>query len=158
MKEVVMELVPVILIGTLAYTAVIFLKNLSAQQWRSAVTQVVAWLAGIGAMLVLAETQFAGGITVGGVPADRLEFWSKVFVGVLAASLLSTVHELKKAFDRTDTAAVPDWFEPEAEATLRSHLTVPAHFATAEELATARRQVRANGPTSTPAAPTPKHG
>lgn len=145
-----MEFVPIMALGTLAFTFVIFLKNVSAQQWRSAITQVIAWVAGICGVFLMAATDFAGGITVGGTPMDKLGLWSKVFVGILAASLLSALNELKKALDSTDTAVVPDWFEPKAEASAHAHLTVPSQLISQTEIEEARRQVRAAG-TSTPA-------
>jgi hypothetical protein len=147
-----MEFVPILALGTLVFTFVIFLKNLTAQQWRSAITQAIAWVAGIAGVLIMAATQFAGGISIGNVAMDKLDFWSKVFVGLLAASLLSTLNEFKKAIDRTDTAVVPDWFEPRTAAAARTHLTLPAQIATAEAVEEARRQViGSQGPAQTPA-------
>jgi hypothetical protein len=142
-----MEFVPILALGTLVFTVVIFLKNLTAQQWRPAVTQLIAWLAGIVAMFVMAAMQFASGITVGSTTMDKLDFGSKVFVGLLAASLLSTLNEFKKALDRTDSAVVPEWFEPKADAAAQGHLHSPGHLLTPEEVEQARRQVRS---TATP--------
>lgn len=139
-----MEFAPIVALGTLVYTFVIFLKNLSAQQWRPVLTQVIAWLAGIGGIFIMAATQFADGISVGDATLAGLDFWSKLVVGLLATSLLSTLHEFKKAIDRTDTAAVPDWFEPKAEATRRAHLVVPSYIATPDAIDSARRQVAAS--------------
>lgn len=140
-EGLVMDFVPIIALGTLVYMFVIFLKNLSAQQWRSAATIVIAWLVGIGGVFLMAATQFADGISIGGHAMDTLSFWSKVLVGLLTTSLLGAAHEFKKAIDRTDTAVVPEWFEPKAEADLRAHLVLPSHVATPEEMATARQQV-----------------
>ena len=142
-----MEFVPIVALGTLVYMFVIVLKNLSAQQWRPVATQVIAWLAGIGGIFLMARTQFAGGISIGDLTLDRLDFWSKVFVGLLATSLLSSLHEVKKAIDRTDTAVVPDWFEDKDVATARAHLVLPTSIATPEAVEAARRQVTtAHGP------------
>ena len=136
-----MDIFLILALGTLIYTVVIFLKSLSAQQWGSAITQAVAWLAGIGGMFLLAATQFAGGISIGGIALDTLDFWPTVLLGLMAASLLSTLHEFKKAIDRTDTAAVPDWFEPKAEATKRAHLMLPDSIATPAAVSDARKTV-----------------
>jgi hypothetical protein len=72
-----------------------------------------------------------------------------VLLGVMAASVLSMLHEFKKAIDRTDTAAVPEWFEPKAEATERTHLVLPASIATPAAVNDARLTVTSgNTPTS----------
>ncbi len=138
-----MEFVPILALGTLVFTFVLFLKNLSAQQWRSAITQVVAWVAGIAGVFMMAATQFASGITIGDTTIDRLSFWSKVVVGLLATSLLSTANEFKKAIDRSETAAAPDWFENKDEAAARTHFVLPSHVATDEEVEAARQRVEA---------------
>lgn len=136
-----MEVMLVLALGPLVYTFVIFVKNLTAQQWKPAITQAIAWLAGIGAVLMMAAAQFAGGISIGNTTLDKLDFWPKVLVGVLVASVVSMLHEFKKAIDRTDTAVVPDWFEPKAEATKRTHMVLPESIATPEAIEQARLTV-----------------
>lgn len=140
-----MAFVPILALGTLVFTFVIFLKNVTAQQWRSAVTQLIAWVAGIAGVFLMAATEFASGITIGSTTMDKLGFWSKVIVGLLATSLLSTLNELKKALDTTDTAVVPDWFESKADATAHAHLKIPSRLVSREEVEEARRQVHAAG-------------
>lgn len=135
--------------GALVYTFVIFLKNLSAQQWGPAATQLITWLAGIGGMFVLAQTQFATGISVGGVALDRLDFWPTVMLGLMAAAPMSLLHEFKKAIDRSDTAAVPEWFEAKAEAAKRAHLVLPPTIATPAAVDEARKTVASSQPPST---------
>ena len=136
-----MEFVPILALGTLVFTLVIFLKNLTARQWRPVVTLLVAWAAGIIGVFLMAATQFAGGINVGDVPLDRLDFWSKVLLGLVATSLLSSANEFKKAIDRTDTAVVPDWFDAKNVTEAQKSITLPADIATAEAMADARQQV-----------------
>lgn len=136
-----MEFVPILALGTFVFTLVIFLKNLSARQWRSVVTQLVAWAAGVVGVFLMAATQFAGGISVGNMSLDRLDFWSKFLLGLLATSLLSSANEFKKAIDRTDTAVVPDWFDAKNMTQAQKSLTLPADIATAEAMDEARRQV-----------------
>ncbi len=139
-----MTFIPIMALGALVFTVVIFLKNATALQYRSVATQLVAWATGIAGVFLLAATEFARGITVGDMALDRLGFWSKVFVGLMTASLVSTLNEFKKAIDRTDTAVVPDWFEPEAQASARAHLMLPTQIATAEAVEQARQIVAAS--------------
>lgn len=138
-----MEFVPVLALGALVFVLVVFLKNLTAGRWGSAITQLVAWGAGIGAVFVLAETSFAGGIGIGDQNLADVSAWSKVFVGLLVASLLSAFNELKKAIDRSDSAAVPDWFGGRfgGKATTALPPRLPADVATPQAVADAKRQV-----------------
>jgi hypothetical protein len=120
------EFIPMLALGALVFTVVMFLKNLSAQQWRPAATQIVAWACGVAGVFVMAATQFAGGISVGSLMLDQLDGWSKVLIGLFAASMISIVNEFKKAIDRNDTAAVPEWFEAKEEAIAHTHIMLPA--------------------------------
>lgn len=143
-----MELILILALGALVYAVVILVKNLTARQWGPALTQAIAWLAGIGGVFMMAAAQFAGGITIGNTTLDNLGFWPKVLLGLLVASLMSLLHEFKKAIDRADTAAVPDWFEPKAAAMKRTHLVLPETIATPEAVDAARHTVVSSRTTS----------
>ncbi|GAA4607357.1 hypothetical protein GCM10023107_81050 [Actinoplanes octamycinicus] len=148
-----MEFVPVLALGTLVFTLVLFLKNLSARQWGSVVTQLIAWAAGIGGVFLMASTSFAAGITIGDQSLDALSVWSKVLIGLLATSLLSVGNEFKKAIDRSDSAAAPAWFGGRFGGGASSPPQSLAGVATPEAVADAQRQVagsrstaKGNGP------------
>lgn len=102
-----MPLVPLVALGTIVFSFVNFLKFVSGKQWNAALTQVIAWCAGIAGIFLMAETQFASGISVGDTRLDVLDGASKLVLGLVATSLLSTVNEIKKAIDNTDSAATP---------------------------------------------------
>jgi hypothetical protein len=144
-REVVdpMEFVPILALGTLVFMLVVFLKNLTAKQWGSVVTQLVAWGAGIGGIFLMAETTFASGISIGDQNLADLPFWSKVLVGLLATSVLSVGNEFKKAIDRSDSAMVPDWFAGrfDGAAATSPPPRLPGHVATPAVVAEAKRQV-----------------
>ncbi len=99
--------VPLVALGTLVFTFVNFLKFLSGRDWNAAITQAVAWVAGIVAIVLVAHTDFGNSITIAGHYLDNLNIASQVFLGLMATSLLSTANEFKKAFDHTDSAATP---------------------------------------------------
>lgn len=125
-----MAIVPIVLLGTLVFTAVNFLKFLAARAWRPAVTQALAWGCGVAAVFVMGATAFASGIMIGSQSLDALPGWSKVLVGVLAASMISALNEVKKAIDRRDSARMPEWFmqEEPRPAAAAPEVHVPAEW------------------------------
>jgi hypothetical protein len=91
-------------VGTLVFTFVNFLTYVRSKNVNGVVTQAIAWVAGILAILIAAHTQFAPDITFGNHVLSKLDWQSQVFLGLIATSILSTVNEVKKAIDNKDTA------------------------------------------------------
>jgi hypothetical protein len=102
-----MSITPLVALGTLVFTFVNFLRFLTARNWSSVLTQLIAWAAGIAGVFLMRATDFAPGITFGDKSLDKVGFWSALLLGLLATSLLSTVNEVKKALDNNDSAKVP---------------------------------------------------
>jgi hypothetical protein len=102
-----MTVTPIVLLGTLVFTFVNFLRFLVGRDWSSVLTQLIAWGAGVAAVFLVKETPFAHGVTIANMPMDKMGFWSSLVVGLMATSLLSTVNEVKKALDANDSAKVP---------------------------------------------------
>ena len=124
-----MAVVPIVALGTLVFTLVNFLKFLSARDWKAVASQLIAWGAGVGGIFLMGATQFASGVSVGDTSLDKLSGWSKLLVGLMATSILSTVNELKKAIDSRDTAKMPSWFERKpAPAAPTTDLQVPQEW------------------------------
>ncbi len=71
------------------------------------VSQLVVWAAGVGAVLIGAQTQWADHIQVGAVTLGSLNFWSQVFVGLTLASAASFAQDTLAAVDSSRTSAVP---------------------------------------------------
>ncbi len=82
-----MEFAPLAFLGALVYKFVDFLKFVKAKDWNAAGTQLVAWVAGIVAITLFANSDFAAGIDLGGRSLDSLNFVSQVIVGLSATSL-----------------------------------------------------------------------
>jgi hypothetical protein len=99
-----MSLTPLVAVGTLVFTFVNFLTYLRSSNWNGAVTQLIAWVAGIAGVIIAAHTQFASQITFGSQKLSSMSWPTQVFLGLIATSLLSTVNEIKKAIDSTDSA------------------------------------------------------
>ena len=93
---------------TLVFTFVNFLKYLRARNGSAVLTQLIAWLAGIGGIALVAHTQFATDIVFGKHTLATLNGTSQLFLGLIATSILSTVNEVKKAIDNGDSAKTPN--------------------------------------------------
>lgn len=105
-----MSLVPLTALGTLIFAFVNFLKYLTARNWNGAITQGIAWVAGIVGIVLFAHTAFAAAVTFGGVPLQSMGIASQIFIGLMATSILSTLNEGYKALDTTQTAEKPKLF------------------------------------------------
>jgi uncharacterized membrane protein len=99
--------VPVLVLGSLVGKFVDFLKYLSKRDWNGVVTQLIAWAAGVGGVLLMAQTQFADGVDIGGTKLSALNTPSQILLGLMATSLLSVVYDVKKAVDSQDSAKMP---------------------------------------------------
>ena len=81
-----MEFVPLLAIGALAKKIVDLIKAVRTGDWNGALTLLVVGLAGVAAVLIAAQTEWAGALQFGGVVLADLGFWSIVFLGVSVAS------------------------------------------------------------------------
>lgn len=84
-----------------------FLKFARARDTNGVLTQVIAWSAGVIGVFLFAETDFARGVSLGGVALAEASGATKVFAGLMAISLLSKVYDFQKSFDNTQTSATP---------------------------------------------------
>jgi|GEM_PF-1726568 len=100
-----MSFAPLVAVGTLVFTFVNFLTYIKSKNWNGIVTQVIAWVAGIAGIVLAAHTQFASTVTFGSATLSRMDAATQIFLGLIATSILSTVNELKKAIDNSDSAA-----------------------------------------------------
>jgi hypothetical protein len=118
-------------LGTVVFTSVLLIRNASAvyrlstptysalpgaanskKQSTSAIaTQLLAWATGVFAVYVLDwvgfRSAFSLGTGTGAKDIVTLATMQKVVIGLMAASTLSTVNEVKKALDNTDSARAP---------------------------------------------------
>lgn len=101
---------PILVLGSLVFTFINFLKSCTNKNWSAATTQGIAWLSGIIAVFLAAQTDWAGGIVFGDRSLAAMNNASLVLVGLMASSLLGVVNEVKKALDNTDSARQPELF------------------------------------------------
>ncbi|MCK9895757.1 hypothetical protein [Frankia sp. AgB32] len=99
-----MSFAPLVAVGTLVFTFVNFLTYVRARRWNGVLTQVIAWVAGIGAIMLAARTDFASEVSFGTSNLKEMDIETQVFLGLIATSILSTVNEFKKAIDNSDSA------------------------------------------------------
>lgn len=102
-----MEFVPVLALVLLVKKILDFLRYATNGNINGVVTQLISWLAGIGAVVLVAQTDWASGINVGDATLSTLNFWSLLFVGLTISSGASVVHDVTKAVDGSDSAKIP---------------------------------------------------
>ena len=93
------------LVDTLRLAAGAVRKELGAASGLA--TQVAAFVAGIVAVLLFSASDLGDGLELGGVVLGEADVWSKAILGLLAASVGSTVTDVIKGVDASQTAAVP---------------------------------------------------
>lgn len=102
-----MDFVPFAAAGVLIIKLIDFIRYASARDINAVVTQLAVWIAGVLGVMLLANTAWARGLTVAGVPLSALGFWSQVFYGMSLSSTGSIVNDFKKAIDNSNSAFVP---------------------------------------------------
>lgn len=114
------EAMDIILFATLIWQVIDFARELAnfGSERSSVVTQLSAWLVGIAAVALGAHADVTAGITFPGtgLPLGQLDFGSVVLVGLMAASLASSLVDTKQALDRGDTARKPALLGPKRTA------------------------------------------
>ena len=90
-----------------SHTIVNLVRYARDTDWSSVWSQVLAWLAGIVATLVVAHTALANAFSFGTKDLAQIGFGSQVLVGLAAASTISIVYQFKKAVDSGKNAVVP---------------------------------------------------
>ena len=91
-------------LAALVFSGVNFLKFLTNRQVKPAVTQAVAWLSGIG---IVWMADASDGLPFIDFVPDQTNFWGKVLLGASIGGTASAIESVKRAIDRTDSAAMP---------------------------------------------------
>lgn len=102
-----MEFVPFVVLLALVKKIVDFFKMASGGDMNGAVTQLVAWGAGVAAVMLFAQSDWADGIQVADHALSTLNAWSQFIVGMTIASSAGVVTDTIKAIDNTDSAGFP---------------------------------------------------
>lgn len=102
-----MEFVPLLAAAALVWKIVDFLKYLRTGDVNGVFTQLSVWVAGVAVVLLLANTDWADGITVGDTILGALNGASLVLLGLSVGSTSSVLYDTKAAIDGSDTAVKP---------------------------------------------------
>lgn len=104
-----MDFVPIVAALALASKVVDFIKYLANfSEYRSSiVAQLSVWVAGVTVVFLLAESDFANGVTVADLTLSGLNAFSLILFGLSLGSTGSVVYDFKKARDNTDSAETP---------------------------------------------------
>jgi hypothetical protein len=107
---------PIVVVGSLVIAFVNFTRSASGKDWSACATQLLAWAAGIAAVMLAAQTDIADGVAVlGGIPLSTANAWSQVLVGLTAASAGGVFVNLTKALDNSDSATFPKLLAPKGQ-------------------------------------------
>lgn len=99
---------PIVALGSLVIAFTNVMRMVSGKEWSGVATQLLAWAAGIGAVMLTAQTNIADAIPIiGGSALSHANIASQILVGLMAASTGGVVVNLTKAIDGTDTARFP---------------------------------------------------
>lgn len=102
-----MDFVPVVVLGALVFKFVDFLKLVHAKDWNATVTQLTVWASGVGAVVLVAQTDFASAVPIGEFTLATLNGWSLIVAGLSTASTASVGYDVKRALDSADSAKMP---------------------------------------------------
>jgi EamA domain-containing membrane protein RarD len=96
-----------LIFGALILKLVDFFKYLKNGDANGIISMVMTWIAGIVAVFLILQTQWADEIKLGAESLDKLNFGSKLVLGLVASAIASYLYDVKKAVDNTDTASTP---------------------------------------------------
>jgi hypothetical protein len=89
------------------YLLAAFKSGTRAEGLNGLLTLILTSLAGVAAVFVFKDTQWAQDITIGKVNLADLSAGSSIVFGLVASSFGSVLYDFKKAVDNTDTAKTP---------------------------------------------------
>lgn len=96
-----------VLLSSVVYVLMNFVKSISAGSWRSVITQLLVFVVGVFAITLAAHSTYASGITLAGQNLKSTNFASQVLLGLVVGSFASVGNDAKRAFDNSDSASSP---------------------------------------------------
>jgi hypothetical protein len=77
-------------------------------------TILASMVIGVLAVMIAARSDFASGISLGGVSLADANFWSQLFIGLTVASAAGVITDFFKSLNQSETAEAPP-LVPESE-------------------------------------------
>jgi hypothetical protein len=100
-----------VLLASLLWKVVSFVKSLTNRSsWDPVVTQLIAWIVGVGLAVLAAQASASAGMEVWGTTLGELDGWSLVLLGLTLSSVGGVGVEIKKALDGAQDASQPTLF------------------------------------------------
>jgi purine-cytosine permease-like protein len=101
------EFVPLVALGLVVKTTVDILRYLRGRDWNGAATLLIAWVGGLAAAALFAQTDFADSIVVGDQSLGALNAASLVVFGLVLGSVGANANELFGAIDQHRNTSKP---------------------------------------------------
>lgn len=95
-----MEFVPIAVFAALLWKLNDFFNAANERHWNDVRKQAVAWVSGVIAAFLVAQTQFAEGVEVWNTTLADLNSVELLLVGLMATSLASVGHDTVRAIER----------------------------------------------------------
>ncbi len=106
-----LDIVPLAALGLVVKTTVDILRYLRGKDWNGAGTLLIAWVGGLLAAVLFANTDFADSIQVGDQTLGQLNLASLVVIGLTIGSVGAGFNELTGALDANRSTAKPHLVE-----------------------------------------------
>ncbi len=102
-----MEFVPVLAMTALTLKGLDFIRYLRAGDANGVLTQLASWIISVLVVILVAQTDWASGISVGDQTLASINIWSLLFVGLAVGSGASFLKDTLKSIDNSNSAAIP---------------------------------------------------
>jgi hypothetical protein len=102
-----MEFVPLVALGLVVKTTVDILRYLKGRDWNGAGTLLIAWVGGLAAAALFAQTDWADGLMIGDQNLGALNAASLVVFGLVLGSAGAFANEFNAARDSNRSTAKP---------------------------------------------------
>lgn len=99
-----------VLLGSLLYKFLDFVKAVRNGQRNTYLTQLTAWVVGVGLVFLFAKAKIAADVKLGSIALVGLDGWSKTILGLSLTSLVSAAYDAKKSIDSSDSAKTAPMF------------------------------------------------
>lgn len=103
-----MEFVPTVAMATLIIAIINLIKYIRAGDTNGIVTTLSVWFAGVVVTLLVAQTDFAEGISIADRALADYNTWSLIFLGLTLSAGAQFLNDLRSSLDTSDTSKKPD--------------------------------------------------
>lgn len=107
-----MEFVPLLVMLATVKKIVDLARYARGGEWNGVITQVSVWAGGVAVVVLVAQTDWASTVVLGGVALAKMGFWSQVFGGIAVGSVASLAQDGLKAVDNHQSEAKPTLLPP----------------------------------------------